>query len=68
MILEWIKTKPQKVEVDVQIPASVYENINLKQYTVKPFVLQEPEIVPVKEASETPVAVKKPMFKPKMKL
>lgn len=66
--LQWIKNKVVKPEVRVNIPASVYHKINEMNYTVKPFTVEEilAENIPVKEASAT-AAVRKPMFKPKLK-
>lgn len=66
--LQWIKTKIVTPEVDVKIPLSIYNQINEIKYTVKPFSAEtEPENTPIKEASEVVTAVRKPMFKPKLK-
>jgi len=63
--LEWIKTKIIKPKVQVNIPASAYDQINEMTYTVKPFSAEKnTENIPVKEASAT---VRKPMFKPNLK-
>lgn len=66
--LQWIKTKIIKPAVDVNIPASVYDQINEMKYAVKPFSAEKTatENIPVKEVSVT-TAVRKPMFKPKIK-
>jgi len=65
--LEWIKTKIIKPKVQVNIPASAYDQINEMTYTVKPFSAEKnTENIPVKEASAT-ATVRKPMFKPNLK-
>ncbi len=67
--LQWIKTKIVQPSVDVNIPTSVYDQINEMKYAVKPFSAEEKtetENIPVKEAPATTV-VRKPMFKPKLK-
>ncbi|WPU96598.1 NADH-quinone oxidoreductase subunit A [Mucilaginibacter sabulilitoris] len=69
--LEWIKAKPVTPTIDVSIPASIYEKLNLEQstYAVKAFSLtnQEPEAIAVAEAPEPAQTVRKPMFKPTFK-
>jgi NADH-quinone oxidoreductase subunit A len=76
--LEWIKASPVVPKVDVNIPASVYEKLNLAQsaFKVKPFSM-EPEKVASATApatsSETATATattattSRPMFKPAFK-
>ncbi|MGI4022588.1 MAG: NADH-quinone oxidoreductase subunit A [Janthinobacterium lividum] len=66
--LQWIKNKIVQPRVAVNIPASVYDKINQMSYVVKPFSAEEKtENIPVKEASVT-TEVRKPMFKPKLKI
>ena len=68
--LQWIKNKIIKPAVDVNIPASVYDQINKMKYAVKPFSAEnDTENIVIKEASETvaTTTVRKPMFKPKFK-
>lgn len=68
--LDWIKPNPTVAKTDVQIPASLYEQLNIRQsaYQVKPFTLEQPvaveEQAPAAPAAATP---KKPMFKPTFK-
>ncbi|MGI4751830.1 MAG: hypothetical protein ACRYFB_14455, partial [Janthinobacterium lividum] len=64
----WIKTRIVKPVVEVNIPASVYNQINEIKYVVKPFSAEtQPENIAIKEASEVVTTVRKPMFKPKLK-
>lgn len=69
--LQWIKTKIVKPVVEVNIPTSVYDQINEMKYTVKPFSAEnDTENIVIKEASETMAAIttlRKPMFKPRLK-
>lgn len=65
--LQWIKNKLVKPETEVNIPASVYDQINAMTYLVKAFSAEEKtENIPVKEASSI-TEIRKPMFKPKFK-
>ncbi|GAA4309190.1 hypothetical protein GCM10023149_03390 [Mucilaginibacter gynuensis] len=73
--LDWIKSKPVVPTVDVAIPASLYDRINLEQgsFKVRVFTtentLPEPEkaAVTATPVAEAATAVKKPMFKPTFK-
>jgi len=66
--LQWIKTRIVKPMVGVNIPASVYDQINEMKYVVKPFSAENNnENIVIKEALEVTTAVRKPMFKPKLK-
>jgi NADH-quinone oxidoreductase subunit A len=61
--LQWIKNKVVQPHVAVNIPASVYDKINTMNYAVKPFSAEEKtENIPVS------TEVRKPMFKPKLKI
>jgi len=71
--LDWIKPNPVVPTTNVNIPASLYEKVNLQQsaYIVKkfgaePVVAQPlPAVASEKPISETPI--RKPMFKPTFK-
>lgn len=74
--LEWIKPKVTLPSSGVNIPATLYEKINLEQsvYQVRPFniepVVAEPAVVvePAAATANTAEApVRKPMFKPTFK-
>jgi NADH-quinone oxidoreductase subunit A len=72
--LDWIKPKPIKPTTDVNIPSSLYEQLNIEQsgYKVKEF-----SMAPVATAAATittsageaatPQPIRKPMFKPTFK-
>jgi NADH-quinone oxidoreductase subunit A len=68
--LEWIKPTPQVPEVNSEIPASVYHDLNLQQaaYQVKSFtMLTEHEHVAITPPATPATVVKKTMFKPSFK-
>lgn len=72
--LDWIKPKPVVPATNVQIPASIYEKVNLQQtaYMVKKFEASAVVVPPVtpNAGTEQPsgdAAVRKPMFKPTFK-
>ncbi len=68
--LNWIKAHPVQPKTDVDIPASLYQQINQQQsaFKVKPFTLEEPVLVDEAPVTPTPAATpKKPMFKPAFK-
>ncbi|QJD97960.1 NADH-quinone oxidoreductase subunit A [Mucilaginibacter robiniae] len=69
--LEWIKPHTILPQVEVNIPASVYEKVNLEQqaYAVKAFTVEQPDFIPPIPASTepAPAAIRKPMFKPTFK-
>ncbi|SFS87686.1 NADH dehydrogenase subunit A [Mucilaginibacter polytrichastri] len=72
--LEWIKASPVIPAVDVKIPSSVYEKLNLEQsaFKVKPFSIQTERAAltsatPSEPATDTVTASKRPMFKPAFK-
>ncbi len=69
--LDWIKAKPITPTVDSQVPASLYDKLNVQQsaYRVKEFSL---EAIPEPIAATTtttagPAPIRKPMFKPTFK-
>ena len=76
--LEWIKPQPVIPHTDINIPASLYDALNVQQAAFKPqafsieHVIPAVATVPVKTAT-TPVTttttapVRKPMFKPSFK-
>jgi NADH-quinone oxidoreductase subunit A len=70
--LNWIKPKPVMPKVDVNIPLSVYEAVNLQQnnHVIKPFSMSaeqaEPQVADITEATANQ-PVRKPMFKPTFK-
>ncbi len=71
--LDWIKPSPVVPTTNVNIPASLYEKLNMQQsgYTVKKFEAVAP-VVPVvaataPEQSTAEVPIRKPMFKPTFK-
>lgn len=73
--LEWIKPKVTLPSSGVNIPAALYEKINLEQsvYQVKPFSIEaiaaEPTVVaaPTAAVANAEAPVRKPMFKPTFK-
>ncbi|MBS7563411.1 NADH-quinone oxidoreductase subunit A [Mucilaginibacter sp. Bleaf8] len=70
--LEYIKPKQVLPTVDVKVPLSLYDKLNLEQsnYTVKTFAAEHkaaPEpAIPVTDTT-APATAKKPMFKPSFK-
>jgi NADH-quinone oxidoreductase subunit A len=69
--LDWIKAKPIVPTTDVNVPLSLYNQLNMEQseYKVKAFAL-EPQ--PIETATATATAtpqnpIRKPMFKPTFK-
>jgi NADH-quinone oxidoreductase subunit A len=71
--LDWIKPNPVVPTTNVNIPASLYEKVNLQQsaYTIKKFdekpVIAEPVIAAVVEKPSGEAPIRKPMFKPNFK-
>jgi NADH-quinone oxidoreductase subunit A len=70
--LDWIKPKPVKPVVNTQVPASLYEKLNVQQtaYTVKEFTLETTSHQPTATAPATATEtqpIRKPMFKPTFK-
>jgi NADH-quinone oxidoreductase subunit A len=69
--LDWIKPAVIKPTTDVQIPASLYDKLNLEQssFTVRAFNLEQPALVAeaVSNPPATPQPIRKPMFKPTFK-
>jgi NADH-quinone oxidoreductase subunit A len=70
--LDWIKPNPIKPTVDTQIPASLYEKLNIQQsaYAVKEFTLDTspaPALTDTTATATTTATIKKPMFKPTFK-
>ncbi len=65
-----IKKKPTVPATNSNIPASLYEKLNLEQsvYTVKEFTL-EPALAATDSATTAPTTapIRKPMFKPTFK-
>lgn len=71
--LDWIKPNPVVPTTNVNIPASLYEKVNLQQsaYTVKKFdekpAFAEPVVAVAGEKPSGEAAIRKPMFKPTFK-
>jgi NADH-quinone oxidoreductase subunit A len=71
--LDWIKPNPIIPTTNVNIPASVYQKLNLEQsaYAIKKFdnepVLAEPVTAAVSGTPSGEAPVRKPMFKPTFK-
>jgi NADH-quinone oxidoreductase subunit A len=68
--LDWIKPNPIKPTVDTQIPASLYEKLNIQQsaYAVKEFTLDTSLATALTDTTATATTtIKKPMFKPTFK-
>jgi len=69
--LDWIKPKPAVPTTNANIPASLYDQLNIEQGTfkVRPFAA-EPALATTAAtiaATAEPVPVRKPMFKPTFK-
>jgi NADH-quinone oxidoreductase subunit A len=71
--LDWIKPNPIRPTVDTQIPASLYEKLNIQQsaYTVKEFSMESVAVTDdthsTANATATLPPIRKPMFKPTYK-
>lgn len=69
--LNWIKPEPITAKVDVNIPLSAYDKLNIEQakFTPKAFALESVAAENTKAEAAVPTAapVKKPMFKPTFK-
>jgi NADH-quinone oxidoreductase subunit A len=69
--LEWIKNKPITPTTDVNIPRSLYDQVNIEQsaYTIKEFGVETPatSTVTITITTTLPPPVRKPMFKPTFK-
>jgi NADH-quinone oxidoreductase subunit A len=71
--LEWIKPAAKVAKTDVQIPLSIYEQLNAEQsvYKVRPFLVApiaaEAATATTVDTTAEPATVKKPMFKPAFK-
>jgi NADH-quinone oxidoreductase subunit A len=70
--LDWIKPNPIRPTVDTQVPASLYEKLNIQQsaYAVKEFTLDAspaPTLTDTTATATTTATIKKPMFKPTYK-
>ena len=69
--LDWIKPAVIKPTTDVQIPTSLYDQLNLEQssYIVRAFSMEQPVLVDenVSAAPATQQPIRKPMFKPTFK-
>jgi NADH-quinone oxidoreductase subunit A len=69
--LDWIKPKPAVPVTDSNIPASLYEKLNLEQsiFAVKEFSLATTAAVATEPTAPvaSPVPIRKPMFKPTFK-
>ena len=70
--LEWIKPNPVVPSTNVNIPASLYDKLNIEQsaYAVKKFELAAAPVVAATvpaEAISAETAVRKPLFKPSFK-
>jgi len=70
--LDWIKPAVIKPTTDVQIPASLYDKLNLEQssHTVRKFSMEQP-VLAAETAGTAPASspqpIRKPMFKPTFK-
>jgi len=71
--LDWIKPSPVVPTTNVNIPASLYEKVNLQQsaYMVKEFgvasLVAQPVVAAVAEKPTGEAPIRKPMFKPNFK-
>jgi NADH-quinone oxidoreductase subunit A len=71
--LAWIKASPVVPSVDVNIPASIYEKLNVAQsaFTVKPFSIETAKetaaAIAISPATPTTATSPRPMFKPAFK-
>jgi len=69
--LDWIKPKPITPTTDVNIPTSLYDQLNTEQgaYVVKPFSMEQMPAIAIVEPPAAPTAqpIRKPMFKPTFK-
>jgi len=69
--LDWIKPKPITPTTDVNIPTSLYDQLNTEQsaYVVKQFSMEATPAIAAIETPATPTAqpIRKPMFKPTFK-
>ena len=71
--LDWIKPHPITPTVDSRVPSSLYDKLNVQQsaYAVKEFTLEaataSTATAPATATTESPVPIRKPMFKPTFK-
>jgi len=66
--LDWIKPKPIIPQVNIPIPSSLYDEVNIKQAAFKKIIITEQSLSPVVTEVATQAAiVRKPMFKPTFK-